>query len=114
MKRDIPLNDEQAPPSKIIKLTQADPLPPFTKLLKPDINNIITNQDADVIYKKLLLQFDMHAANKATKKPWTDDEFKLLFWSFEKYCNERIMNKTKRLGKNIPTSTWKECHSMPL
>ena len=74
-------------------------------------------EEADTIYKKLLKQNEVRIPNKNAKKPWTDDESRLLFWSIGKYCNEKqIENNSlgtkdwERISSLIPGRNITQCH----
>lgn len=57
----------------------------------------ISNEEASNIFSKL-----EHEQGKKTyhaKKNWTDDEFRLLIWAVNKYCDGKKLSPSK-LGKN--------------
>jgi hypothetical protein len=97
---------------KLTKEKPSNPQSPSEKLV-----TIIDNDIADHIYKKLLSQADMRNQSKSAKKPWTEEETKLLFWSVEKYCNERLIDKTALGAKDwenicqmVPGRNITQCH----
>ena len=103
MKREPPNQTlENAPPPKQPKIhpNSATITPEPPQDTKP---NIIDNQEADKIYQKLLKQFVSHSQSKNIKKPWTEDESKLLFWSVDKYCKETLVDKS-----NLGTKDWEK------
>jgi len=76
--------------------------------------DLITNEEADTIYKKLSKQA-LH--NKNTKKPWGEDETKLLFWTVNKFCNQsNITSDTlsstdwEKISMIIPGRNVTQCH----
>jgi hypothetical protein len=94
---------EDQPPSKLAKTT-GEPVACAQKDQLSDVKpSVISSQEADKIYQKLLKQFESHSISKNIKKPWTEDETKLLFWSVDKYCNERTIDKT-----NLGTKDWEK------
>ena len=97
----ITVEDQQ--PSTLAKTTESTTACAQEEHVSGAKLSIISGQEADKIYQKLLKQFESHSISKNIKKPWTEDETKLLFWSVDKYCNERTIDKS-----NLGTKDWEK------
>ena len=80
-------------------------------------NYSITGDEANQIYQKLFSQHQSHSDMKNIKKPWTDDETKLLYWSVEKYCTEKNVDSNilstkdwEKISLLVPGRNITQCH----